>query len=232
MSKLKRVVHLIGYAIPIIIPIVIASSVLFKPGYIIFTDVTVSKLASANSCERTYGGGLICDRGFRVNKEVKVGSRDSSNEYSDSVTVQKGETFTFRIKVKNVGDVDGEDLNLVDILPDELKLVRGDLTHEISTIDNGDTREFTIEAVVKDSEFESGKTKCVTNTAKLKGDLNEDGNKETLDSDTAVVCYGKTIKELPKTGSEDFAAAILGAGMILAGVGIRTVKRFVNKRSS
>ena len=184
----------------------------------------INKFVFANSCEPTYGGGLECEEGFNLVKEVKRGKiGDESDDYDKSVEgVKKGEIVTFRITIENTGEIDGEDLEMEDNLPEHLDKTFGSLTEDIEVLDNGDSIEFFIEVKVKDSEFEAGVSRCAINEARLKGDLNEDGNKETIDSDTAVVCYGDNVTELPKTGNEDVVIYTLyGLGMIIIGLGIK-----------
>ncbi|MBI4091533.1 hypothetical protein HY419_02140, partial [candidate division WWE3 bacterium] len=142
--------------------------------------------------------------------------------FSDSIeNVGKDETFTFRIKIENVGDLDGEDLEFKDELPDELKKISGALSEDIEVLDNGDEIVFCIEAQVEDDEFESGVNKCVINRAVLRGELDSHDGKDSI-SDEAVVCFGEKLKELPVTGSEDVILYTLyGLGLILIGLGVR-----------
>ncbi len=189
-----------------------------------------SRFVLGNSCDRTYGGGSECDKGFKIKKEVRI--KDTDNFAETVSDVQKGQVFTFRIVVENIGDVDGKDLEMIDELPAELEKVDGSLTEDIEVIDNGDDNDvngctaegnavkvFCIKVKVKDAQYQTGVQKCVVNLARLKGDMNEDGNKETIATDTATVCYGKGITELPKTGASDtLLATILGLSMVAGGV--------------
>ncbi|OGC50724.1 hypothetical protein A2716_01660 [candidate division WWE3 bacterium RIFCSPHIGHO2_01_FULL_40_23] len=185
--------------------------------------VFMNKVIFANSCERTYGGGLECDRGLDIEKVVRIGD---SGSFSESVNADKGDIITFKITIKNTGDVDIEDLEFKDILPDELELIEGDLTQKFERIDNGNDKKIVIyiKAKVKDSEFKSGVAECVTNVAKVEADIDEDGDKDKK-SDSASVCFGKAVKELPKTGPEQtIPMTLYGLGMIITGLGLK--KRF------
>ncbi|MEK7595486.1 MAG: LPXTG cell wall anchor domain-containing protein [Patescibacteria group bacterium] len=200
---------------------------------IVATVYSFTILSFANSCDRTYGGGKECDRGFRIEKKVKVNGAD---KFEDKVEgVKKGDVLTFRIVVTNIGDVDGKDLEVIDSLPKELEKLTGSLTEVIEVIDNGDdtkvdgcsgvgnaVKVFCITARVKDIEYQTGVQKCVVNEVKLKDE--EDGKLKTVASDTATVCYGYGLKELPKTGSEDTVLfTIYGVGLVLTGLFLKRI---------
>ena len=194
--------------------------------------------ASAASCERTYGGGLNCDRMVRLRKEVRLNDGDS---FKETITnVQKGQIFTFRISVVNNGDVDLKDLDLTDELPKELELVSngGSLSNHIDVLDNSSdvsingcstnsnaAKVYCLRARIKDTSFAQGVQKCVVNLARLKGSLdNDSSNRQTLATDTAVVCFGQGLTQLPKTGGEGtIAYTVLGLGMFLVGLVIKRV---------
>lgn len=186
---------------------------------------TVNKLVFANSCERTYGGGKECDRSLKITKEVSK-DQDKLNknkDYSDSIILKSNERnklVTFRIEVENKGDVDEEDLKVIDKLPEVFEKVEGALTEEIERIDNGDKITYYITVRVKSSAFDEGR--CVVNEVRLRGDMNDEGGDETIDTDTATVCFGREITQLPKTGNEEaVVATLLGFGLIATGFGLR-----------
>ena len=184
---------------------------------------SMNRLAFANSCDRTYGGGLDCERGMDIEKTVIVGDyRDKSGDFKKSVNVSKGDqVVTFKIVVKNTGDTDIKNVIYSDSLPSEFEFIDGTLREDIGTLDNGDQngkRTFYILARVKNSEFVKGIAKCVVNTAKIKYTLNGDKEKKS----SASVCYG--ITGLPKTGPADTAALVL-TGISMIGLGF-SLKRY------
>lgn len=171
-------------------------------------------------CEPTYGGGETCiyNKSFEIEKEVKI---EGDNDWKDKVTgVEKGEIVIFRIKIKNVGEVETDDMKMEDFLPDEMERVGGSgLTEYWDDFEPGDTKTFKIEAIVKDSEYEGENfDKCVVNKAELWYDDAFEG------ADTATVCYGdEELTELPETGAGS-TLALLGTALILSGFVIKKSK--------
>src|SRR3989344_3873659 len=170
-------------------------------------------------CEQNYGGGETCvfNKSFRIEKEVR---KAGDKEWKDKVTdVKKGDELEFRIKVKNVGEVSVDDMEMKDKLPDELEKLIGSagLTEEWDDFAEGNTKEFIIRVKVNDEEFDRNDNfeKCVVNKASLYFKDKFEG------ADTATVCYGNgELTELPKTGADSIAilsvygTALLGLGLI------------------
>lgn len=189
----------------------------------------VNTLVFAHSCKVVYGGGKKCDRKLKITKEVSKDQdkKDEDKEYFDDIKLtssEKNDLITFRLEVENLGDRDEKDLDIVDELPEQLEVVGGDKLHySIDKIDNGDDTKqtFYITTRVKSGEFKSGV--CVKNVARLKADMNDNDNKETVDTDDADVCFEKSkVTQLPKTGNEDAViATMLGLGMVMTGFGLR-----------
>lgn len=171
----------------------------------------------ADHCEIVYGGGEICDtrKTFDVQKKVRI---KGETDYSDKViNVGAGDTIQFRIRIKNTGNVEVDNMKMKDILPDELyKLATGDgLIEEWDNFEPGETKEFIIEAKINADEFDiKNLDKCVVNRVDVtRGD-------KFVDSDTATVCYNTVVlRELPKTGADSTIAFAL-VGFVLVGFGI------------
>lgn len=166
-------------------------------------------------CTSNYGGGETCiyNKNFDLEKKVRKAGDDS---WKDKVTnVKKGEIVEFKVKVKNDGEVKVNDMEMIDKLPKEMERVGGDgLTEYWDDFEPGDSKTFTIKAVVKDSEYDKKNfEKCVVNKARVeyKGDSEA--------SDTATVCYSdRELSELPKTGGSSVAYGALGLGLAALGV--------------
>lgn len=184
-----------------------------------FIVVTAMSFLSSNivyaSCEENYGGGETCvlNKSFEIEKKVR---KEGNSEWKDKVTsVDKGEIIEFRIRVKNVGEVETDNMKMTDNLPSSMERVGGDgLTEYFDNFAPGDREEFVIKAKVKDSEYDRKNfDKCVVNIAELEfGDKHEG-------SDDATVCYSdKKPTELPKTGAESTLPMGI-AGTVLAGIG-------------
>ena len=165
-------------------------------------------------CTSNYGGGQTCiyNKNFDIEKKVR---KEGDNSWKDKVTnVKEGEVVEFKIKVKNDGEVNVDDMKMIDKLPKEMERVGGDgLTEYWDDFDSGDTKTFIIEAVVRDSEYDREDfEKCVVN----KAEVEYDGDEEA--SDTATVCYSdKKVTELPKTGGSSMLYGALGLGLVALG---------------
>ena len=189
--------------------IVISAVVLFSVG-------NATKVYA--DCESNYGGGETCiyNKSFRIEKQVRI-SGDS--DWKDKVTgVEEGETVEFKIKIKNVGEVEVDDMKMKDFLPSELYRVGGDdLTEEWDDFEPGETKTFIIKVKVHGSEYDNDNIdKCVVNKAELKYKGKFEG------ADTATVCYATgEFKELPKTGAESMLVSVLGLVAIVAGLSIK-----------
>ncbi len=180
-------------------------------------------------CESTYGGGETCliNKRFEIDKKVRVEDEDDS--WEDKVMdVAEDDVVEFRIKVKNKSDEeadDFDDMKIEDFLPDEMYRVGGSgLTEYWDDFEPGESKTFKIKAKVEKDEYDRDKDfeKCVVNKVELTWDDEFEG------SDTATVCYGdEDIKELPDTGSNEIVA-LLGAGMILAGILIKKSINFIS----
>jgi uncharacterized repeat protein (TIGR01451 family)/LPXTG-motif cell wall-anchored protein len=168
----------------------------------------------------------VINKVFRVEKKVRVGD---SGSFSDKVThVAKGEIVEFQIVVKNEGDMEVNDMKMVDILPKEMERVGGSqLTEtwdnfEVCTSEKceDERKVFIIKAKVKDSEFDREDfEKCVVNKAEIYYKDKFEG------ADTATVCYGKVpVTELPKTGTTSTALVTIG-GLSLVYLGKLLKKR-------
>ena len=178
--------------------------------------VLVSKAYAG--CESTYGGGETCVYNKRFDIEKKV-RKEGDDEWKDKVTnVKENQVIEFKVKVKNKGEVEVDNMKMKDSLPKEMERVGGSgLTEYWDSFEPDETKTFIIKAVVKDSEYDRDNfEKCVVNKARVEYDGDEEA------SDTATVCYtDKEITELPKTGGDSVLYGLTGLGLVGAGIVIK-----------
>ena len=173
-------------------------------------------------CTSNYGGGETCiyNKNFDIEKKVR---KEGDDSWKDKVTgVDEDEVVEFKIKVKNEGEVDVDDMKMSDKLPKEMERVGGDgLTEYWDDFEAGETKTFVIKAKVKDSEYDRKNfEKCVVN----KAEVLYDGEDEA--SDTATVCYSDSEPtELPKTGGSSLLYGVLGLGLTAVGVSAKKLKK-------
>ncbi|HAZ29421.1 TPA: hypothetical protein DCY43_01540 [candidate division WWE3 bacterium] len=177
-------------------------------------------------CTANYGGGETCvfNKRFDIEKKVR---KEGDDSWKDKVTsVKENQVVEFRVKVKNEGEVEVDDMKMKDFLPKEMEKVGGSgLTEYWDSFEPGESKTFVIKAVVKDSEYDRKNfEKCVVNKARVEYKGDNEG------SDTATVCYSdKEPTELPKTGGESALIGALGLGLASLGVTIKKVKAKILK---
>lgn len=187
-------------------------------------------------CTSNYGGGQTCiyNKNFDIEKKVRTCDadyyddhgecdKDDDEGWKDKVTdVEEGDVVEFKIKVKNDGEVDVDNMKMSDKLPKEMTRLGGDgLTEYWDDFEAGETKKFYIYAKVDDDEFDRENfEKCVVN----KAEVEYDGDEEA--SDTATVCYGDSKpSELPKTGGSSMLYGMLGLGFTALGVTAKKLKK-------
>ncbi|OGC57414.1 hypothetical protein A2976_04350 [candidate division WWE3 bacterium RIFCSPLOWO2_01_FULL_41_9] len=180
----------------------------------LIVGVLVSGTAYAEGdCEPTYGGGEKCvfNKSFEIEKEARIGD---SGDFKDKVTgVEEDDTVHFRIRIKNVGDIEVDEMKYEDFLPEEMERVGGNgLTEEWNDFEPDERVEFIIKAKIKESEFDRKNfDKCIVNKVELTYKDDFEG------SDTATVCYSE-VTDLPETGAgSTVAVTLLGLGLAVAG---------------
>ena len=117
------------------------------------------------TCESTYGGGEKCvyNKSFDIEKKVR---KEGDSKWKDKVTdVEEDEVVEFRIRIKNVGEVETDNMKMIDDLPDAMERVGGSgLTEYFDNFAPGEVEEFIIKAKVKDKEYDRDNfDKCVVN---------------------------------------------------------------------
>jgi uncharacterized repeat protein (TIGR01451 family) len=200
---------------------------------VVVVAVAASLLAAGSNkvyadCEPTYGGGETCvwNKSFRITKDVRI---EGDDDWEDKVTdVAEDETVEFRIRIKNVGEIEVDNMKMKDILPDELIKIGGSgLTEEWDDFEPGETKEFIIKVKVDSEEYDRENfEKCVVNKAEAFYKDKFEG------ADTATVCYGEgEISELPETGAGSFAFLNgLGLGLVSLGTMLKKkVSKIVKK---
>ena len=167
---------------------------------------------------------------YKIEKEVKYKDGDwEENLDLDEHTFDPGEKLHFKIKVKNLGEVDAKDVRVVDELPDDIKWVSGHgdydqdehkIRFDIGDLPAGEEREFRFVAKVYDEDdLPTGKDYCQTNVVYLKV------AGEKVDEDHSKVCIGTPevlgeVEELPQAGSNPTGLMVAGV-MLSAGLTLR-----------
>jgi uncharacterized repeat protein (TIGR01451 family) len=206
------------------------------------TPMLFATQAKAEQCFTQYGGGETCvdrDAKIKVNKEIyNPKTKDWEDHISSSqYQFEADEKIRFRITVKNVGDIEIKDIRVVDVLPDFVSYKDGDgdkiskgkeVEFDKFDLEPGEDKDFEFRVKVASSGILPKDDKiCLSNIAKAKG-VRSDKESEKEDAvDYANFCIDlpsksskEKIKYLPKTGF-DFVPAILSAGLVIAGLGIK-----------
>lgn len=189
------------------------------------TIVTIAAVAflAANTGREVYAdqyGEVVKNKSFRIEKEVRV---KDEGDFEDKLVLDEDdwdEVIEFRIEIKNVGEVETDDMKMEDFLPSEMERVGGDgLTEYWDDFEPGETVTFYIDAKIDEDEFDRENfDKCVVNKAEVRYDGAFEG------ADTAIVCYGDVeITELPETGIATTMVP-LGLGLIAVGALIKRKK--------
>ena len=130
----------------------------------LIVGVLVSGTAYAEGdCEPTYGGGEKCvfNKSFEIEKEARIGD---SGDFKDKVIgVEEDDTVQFRIRIKNVGDIEVDEMKYEDFLPEEMERVGGNgLTEEWNDFEGSDTATVCYSEVTDLPETGAGSTVAVT----------------------------------------------------------------------
>lgn len=208
--------------------------------------------ALARECFTQYGGGEICTSDnprLEVNKEVY---NPDKKKYQDNIkkdehTFEKSDRIYFKIKVKNTGDIEIKNIDLVDNMPSILEYSKGDgddsndgtkVSFDDFDLKPGESETFEFSAKVKSTGIDPDEDYvCVANVAKAKGERKDNGEKED-DADYANFCIEmrrgrvlslkESITRLPTTGFIDLNTALIGStsiGLILLGLGLRKIAK-------
>lgn len=210
----------------------------------------------AQSCNGTYGGGTTCTVDRRFSVELRVRKKDHpGKEWLKKVAdVERFETLQFRVRVKNLGNVEADRMKMTLYLPSEIIRTGGagltEYWDNFDPCDDDDScreqrKDFIIEGKVLDSEFDVFETFEPVSTDKdliglsliqtvyALSNFNKcvvvrtEVTRKTnfVGADVATVCYGNAeITELPNTGAESLV--VLGLiGATLIGLGLYLRKR-------
>jgi len=180
----------------------VVNNLIFVAGFVVI-GMTISTNTAYADCEPTYGGGETCiyNKAFEIEKKVRI---EGDSKWKDKVVgVEEDDVVEFKIKIRNKGEVEVDNMKMKDELPDEMERVGGSgLTEYWDDFEPGDTETFIIKAKVDADEYaREDFDKCVVNEAHVTYDGDFEG------SDTAIVCYSNVeLKELPKTGAGMYVA--------------------------
>ena len=217
--------------------------------------VLVQNVEAKTICWEVYGGGEECkevdeNSQLQVNKTIwnpkseKWEDHISSSSGSYPYTFSAEQTVTFRIEVKNTGDVKLKDIKVKDTLPAYIIYNNGDgngtdnnkkVEFDSFDLDPGQSKTFVFEAkVADDGVLPKDDVLCLTNVAEAKGKRDDNDNEEK-NVDYANFCLNlpqvkskEVIKELPVTGinptqemARNIAIISTALGLILVGYGIK-----------
>jgi len=202
------------------------STKLYKTNLIVFVVLVIGLVlmvlmpskAFAVECEEIYGGGERCiyNKSFEITKKVRIKDVGS---YKDRLNLDEDdldEVLEFKIKVKNIGEVEVDNMEMEDELPDGLTRVGGDdLEESWNDFEPGEAKEYKIRVEIDEDVYEDKDSfeTCLVNKAQVKYDGHHEG------SDIAEVCFGVGEPvELPDTGADATAMTGIGLGLIFFGV--------------
>ncbi|NTV30909.1 DUF11 domain-containing protein [candidate division WWE3 bacterium] len=178
------------------------------------TQFTPNAYAEAQKCYGQYGQEITCplvNKSFSVQKRVRI---SGATDWSETVNVKSGTTVEFQITVKNTGEAKVSNVNVIDVLPDNLKEATGATQWVINDFESGqeETRTFSVKA--NDTNITDNQEKCVANVVNVQ----YNGNQEA--SDTAVVCISRNShvlpNQLPETADSSTNSLRMVFGVILA----------------
>jgi uncharacterized repeat protein (TIGR01451 family) len=203
--------------------------------------------AGDSNCQVVYGGGEVCQEQvkFTINKLVQAPGKGGS--YVENLTVNDarysaGSNINFKIVIKNTGNTDITNLNVVDRFPEFLKFVAGvgnaqagasEINFVVGKLEAGKQVEYVITTKAADANSlpANQAITCVTNNVVATA------TDSTSASDNSQVCIEKSVvtptpvimekpgvKTVPATGPE---VGIL-AGLIPTGIAGLLIRRKVN----
>lgn len=186
--------------------------------------VLMPSKAFAVECESVYGGGERCiyNKSFEIKKKVRIKGEGSYRDRLNLDEDELDEILEFKIKVKNIGEIEVDDMEMIDDLPDGLYRVSGsDLEEDWDDFEPDETKEFKIRVKIDKDIYEDKKNfeTCLVNKAEVEYKGHHEG------SDVAEVCFSVgELKELPDTGA-DATVAVTGLGLGLTFIGVVLKKR-------
>ena len=144
----------------------------------------------------------VLNKSFAIEKLVR---KSGESDWRETVSnVHQGNEVEFSIKATNTGEIEIDELQVIDILPENLELVSDRTNWTIHNLAPSKSFEVTFIAKANEKNIDEGNEKCVTNVANLVFEKHQEA------SDTAVVCIKNeivdtgqvlgTITQLPETG--------------------------------
>lgn len=168
-----------------------------------------------------------------IDKLVSVPGNSSQfvdNLTSSNARFKPGDSFFFKLKVKNTGEDTLNNVVVEDFLPGDIELVEGDTSIEAGDFDIDEEKEFTLKVRVKaQNQLPQDKgVFCEVNRVRASAE-------DMSDEDTAQFCIEKQVagvpgvpvqppQQIPQAGPE-MGLLLLGANMGLLGAGIYLKKR-------
>ena len=223
-------------------------AILFTLALLAVSTVGNVSAAGNSNCEVVYGGGEVCNKEvkFTINKMVQKPTK--GGDFVENLTIndtrfQPSQNVNFKIVIKNTGDSDITNLNVVDNFPQFLTFVSGvgnstagssKVNFVIPTLKKGDSVEYVITAKTADASTlpSNQAVTCVTNNVvatSADGATASDNSqicieKTIVGTPTPVIFSKPTVKTVPATGPE---MGIL-AGLIPTGLAGFFIRRKTN----
>lgn len=205
-------------------------------GLLFFTVAPSSFAAGSSNCDAVYGGGQVCQNNleFTINKLVQTpgkGGQYVENLSANDSHYQAGSNINFKIVIKNTGDHDITNLNIVDTFPQFLTFVAGvgntnvgasQVNFMVGKIAKGQTLEYIITAKAADAASLPQAINCVTNkvAATATDGTNASNNSQVcieknVVASTPAIMNKPEVKNIPSTGPEtDILLGLISAGSV------------------
>lgn len=142
-----------------------------------------------SNCQIIYGGGELCQKQVKFTIEKQVMSPTKGGSFVDSLSTNDpkfapSQDVTYRVIIKNIGDVAIQQLDVTDTFPQYVSFVSGPGNFD----QNAQTLNFTIQNI------DPGKTVTYTIVGKTADTIN-------LPQDKTVVCPVNTVKAMDQNGN-------------------------------
>jgi len=185
--------------------------------------LAVFSVESARAYVLPYYTGPSPEGLIEIDKKVKNPTNDSftDNLGTNDYKFAPGEEVVFKVRVKNIAEIDFVKVKITDSLPDYLVLTEGELEKELENLKPDQAYEFEIKTkVVEADKLPSNQgIYCVVNRAKVIADDQEN-------QDTAQLCLETKVlgaSTQPEAGTNPLVLA--GVFTTLASVGFFLKKR-------
>ncbi len=174
-------------------------TIVFAAAAGIFAGAAHSAYAGASNCQIIYGGGEVCQKAVSFTLDKKVQKPTKGGEFVDNLGVNDekfapGATINYKITVKNTGDSEITNINVLDELPQYLSWVSGgnlqgnNVSYTIDKLAPGQSRSFDLSAKVADTNNLPTDKNIICVTNKVKATQNDN-----TATDSSEACIEKGV---------------------------------------